>query len=406
MRILFLSSLYSTPLAPGRGIANARILHAMRAHADIRVMAPLPWYPRLLARRVDALRAVAAMPRQERDVDGASIVQHPRHLHLPRIGGPLQAGLYAASVLAPLRAEVQRFRPDVLLSAWAYPDGTAAVALGALLGLPTVVRTMGSDINDFARNPWRRPQIAWAMRRAQRVIAVSRALGRAVEDLGTPQQNIAVVPTGVDTRVFHPADGAALRASLGVAREPLILVPARLSREKGIHCFLDALAILQAGSAGRAAGDMGAAGAAGAHAVLVGDGPERRALAEQAARLGLEARVHFAGFQPEARMKHFYAAADLVCLPSLEEGWPNVLMESFACGCPVVASDVGGVPEIVALTGAGLTVPAGNAAALAHGLAQAMNRAWPREPIARTMQQHTLDATARGYLEVCAAAAA
>ena len=388
MKILFLSGLYSTPLAPGRGIANARILGAMRQHAEIRVMAPLPWYPAPLARRLGALRGMVEMPRQEVDVDG-SIVQHPRHLHLPRIGGPLQAGLYAASVLAPLRAEVRRFRPDVLLSAWAYPDGTAAVALGKLLGLPTVVRTMGSDINDFAQNRWRRPQIAWAMRRASRVIAVSQALGRAVEDLGTPRQRIAVVPTGVDTGVFHPTDGAEIRQTLRVAAQPLILVPARLSREKGIHHFLDALATVD--------GQV--------HAVLVGDGPQQAELAAQAARLGLDDRVHFAGFQPEARMKRFYAAADVVCLPSLEEGWPNVLMESFACGCPVVASDVGGIPEIVALTGAGVTVPAGDAAALGQALARVLGRTWSRAAIAGTMQQHTLDATARGYIEVCAVAA-
>ena len=383
MRILFLSSLYSTPRAPKQGIPNARILHAMRAHADIRVLAPLPWYPRSLARRVPALRDLAELPEREPDDDG-SPVRHPRWLHVPR-AGVLQAGLYAASLWAPVREDVVRFRPDVLLSVWAYPDGTAATALGKLLGLPTVVRVMGSDINDYCQRPGRRWQIAWAMRSADRVIAVSRALGRSVEELGVDSAQIAVIPTGVDTASFHPVDRDQARAALGLPAGPLILVPSRLSREKGVHGFLDAFAAL--GQEVRA--------------VICGDGGEAAALRAQAKRLGVAARVTFAGFQPAAHMQQHYAAADLVCLPSLEEGWPNVLMESFACGCPVVASEVGGVPEILALTGAGAMAPPGDARALAQALQQALARNWDRAATAAAMQTHSIARTAQRYLEVC-----
>ncbi len=389
MRILFLSGLYSTPLAPKQGIPNARILARMRAHAeDIRVLAPLPWYPRALTRRMPSLAALQDIPATEPDHDG-STVKHPRWINLPRVGGSLQAGLYAASVLAPLRAEVARFKPDVLMSAWAYPDGTAAVLLGKLLGLPTVVRVMGSDINDYGQRPGRRWQIARAMGSADRVIAVSAALGRETEALGVDRSRIRVIPTGVDTDAFQPTPQAEARAALGLAEPPpgqrLVLVPSRLSREKGIHVFLDAMAAV----------------APTVHAVICGDGNQEQPLRAQCEQLGLSQRVQFAGFQPAARMKHYYAAADLVCLPSLEEGWPNVLMESFACGCPVVASEVGGVPEIIALTGAGLAAPAGDASGLASAIEAVLARDFDRAAIAETMQGHTLEITARRYYEAC-----
>ena len=388
MRILFLSSLYRSPSLPQRSIGNARILRAMRAHAEVRVMVPLPWYPEALAQRYPDLRAITDVPDVEVDeVDGTEIL-HPRTMHLPRVGRPLYALLYGASMLAPIRAEVRRWKPDALLSAWAYPDGTAAVALGKIFGLPTAVRVMGTDINDYIKNPWRRPQIAWAMRNAGRVIAVSRALGHEVESLGVDTRRIAVIPTGVDTTRFHPHDRQEARRTLGLPDGPIIVVPGRLSPEKGVHHFLDALTKLDPSVCG----------------VLVGDGAQAGELKAQAERLGLSGRVRFEGYQPEPRMPLYYSAADLACLASLEEGWPDALMESFACGCPVVASHVGGVPDIIALTGSGFTAPPGDADGLAKKLTEGLARGWDRAATARTMLDYTLDRTARDYVETLRAA--
>ena len=104
-------------------------------------------------------------------------------------------------------------------------------------------------------------------------------------------------------------------------------------------------------------------------------------------------------------MPLYYSAADLSCLPSLAEGWPDALMESFACGCPAVASAVGGVPEIMALTGAGLTVPPASPDALVGALQAVLAREWDRPAIARAMGDHTIASTARRYLEICQDAA-
>ncbi len=390
MRLLFLSALYSSPMQPQRGVGNARILHAMRAHAELQVVTPLPWYPERLVRGYPGLHAIAQVPGEERDDDG-SIVLHPRVAHLPRVGRALYAGLYAASLLLPLRAIARRFRPDALLSAWAYPDGTAAAALGRALGLPTVCRVMGSDINDYAQQPWRRPQIAWAMRRTGRIIAVSRALGEECVRLGVARERIDYVPTGVDRARFHPLDRAASRRELGLApAQKVVVVPGRLAPEKGVAHFIETWAALDPSW----------------KAILVGAGPSGPELRAQAGRLGLgPERLVFAGFQPEGRMRTYYSAADLVCLPSFEEGWPDVLTESFACGCPWVASDVGGVRDILALAGSGLVVPPRDRAALGAALREALARDWDRARTAATMERHTLDETARAYVESCRRAA-
>jgi teichuronic acid biosynthesis glycosyltransferase TuaC len=386
-RILFVSSLCSTPLLPNRSPGNARILRALRRLVPCRMIIPVRYYPKLAARLKPALQSLIDVPRVEVDDEGTELL-HPRMVHLPTVGRSLYGALYAASLYATIRAEIARFRPDVLLSAFAYPDGTAMVALGERFGLPVVVRTMGGDIHEAPKGRLRRPQISWALRRARRTIAVSAAMGREVEALGVPANQVVVIPTGVDTTVFRPIPRDQARAALGLPAEgPVLVAAARLSSEKGLNYLLDALPRVTSGAPPRL--------------LLVGDGAEKAALSAQAARLGLADRVRFEGWQPEGRMHLYYSAADLACLPSLSEGWPDAVMESFACGCPVVASRVGGVPDIVALTGAGILVARGDAGALAAGLSEGLARPWRRDETAQIMQQHTLAQTAQRYLDTC-----
>ena len=386
MRVLFVSDLYSTPRAPRRGVGNARIVHAMREFADIQVISPVPWYPRAITHRVAALRALAQLPPTDMDDDGSTVL-HPRRLQIPRSFAS-QAALYALSMVGPIRAEVRRYRHDVVMTAWAYPDATAMVPLAHALGLPVAVRVLGSDINDYAHKRFRRPQIARAMRRAERIIAVSKGLRDELVGLDVVSDRIVIVPTGVDREKFFPVDRDEARAAIGIDARPLIAVPARLAPEKGITVLLDALA-----------------GLPEAQCVLIGEGRQRFELHAQCARLGIAERVHFAGFQPESRIRLYASAADLVCLPSFEEGWPDAIMEAFSCGCPVVASAVGGVPEQIALTNCGLTAPPGDVDGLRLALRAALDRTWDRAACAAAMAKHTLTRTGERYVEVCAEAA-
>ena len=106
---------------------------------------------------------------------------------------------------------------DVLLGTWAYPDGVAAVALGRAIGVPTVVKLHGSDMDVLSKRPSLRRQIGWALPRAARVVAVSRALGQQADALGVAPDRIDIVTNGVDGTLFRPRDRAAARAELGRA---------------------------------------------------------------------------------------------------------------------------------------------------------------------------------------------
>lgn len=196
--------------------------------------------------------------------------------------------------------------------------------------------------------------MAWALRRARRVIAVSditrrHYLGRA----GLRPERVVTMYNGIDPSGFQqgaPERGAA-RAEWGLDPEAPVLVTVAVQREpKGIQYMLDALPQV-------------AAAFPAVRYLLVGDGPHRPALEEQVALLGLEGRVTFTGARDD--VARLLAAADLFVLPSLTEALPTVVAEAMAAGLPVVATRVGGIPEMVRHGEAALLVPPADPDALA-----------------------------------------
>src|SRR5262249_49337345 len=149
-----------------------------------------------------------------RETIGGLAVSHPRTLFIPRLALAAWGPLYAASI-APLLAPY-RDKVDVVLGAWAYPDGFAAVIAARLLRVPCVVNLHGSDINIIAKQPGPRRMTAWALPRATRIVAVSRPLVDEVIALGVPRDRVALVMNGVDGDLFQPRDRDAARRELGL----------------------------------------------------------------------------------------------------------------------------------------------------------------------------------------------
>jgi teichuronic acid biosynthesis glycosyltransferase TuaC len=296
-------------------------------------------------------------------IDGLP-VRHPRTLFVPRAGHGTWGPLYVASLL-PL---VPRYRGkvDVVLASWAYPDGFAGVVLARALGVPSVVKLHGSDINVNAKLPGPRRQLQWALPRAARVVAVSRALADEVAELGVARERIALVMNGVDGELFRPGDRAAARATLGLpAGVPIALYVGNLKESKGV---LDLAAAFERLAARR--GD--------AHLVVVGGGDARASLDAVAARLG--GRMHVLGPRPLAEVPTFMAACDVLALASWAEGTPNVVLEALASGRRVVASSVGGIPDLLHHPSLGELVPPRAPDELADALDRALSA--PYDPAA------------------------
>jgi glycosyltransferase involved in cell wall biosynthesis len=263
----------------------------------------------------------------------------------------------------------RRGKFDVLLGSWAYPDGVAAVALGRALGVPTVVKLHGSDIDVLATRPSLRRQLSFALPHAARVVAVSRALAKSGEDLGVAAHKIDLVTNGVDAELFHPRDRQEARAALGRGddRRRWILYVGRVEADKGAHDLAEAFGRV-------AAADPQAA------LFVVGDGKARAAVTEKLGPLG--DRATFLGPRPLAEVPVWMGASDLLTLPSHHEGTPNVLLEALACGRRVVATRVGGIPDVVHRPELGTLVPVGDPAALATALTDVLGAPYDGDAVA------------------------
>ncbi len=356
MRVLAVTKIFPNAVEPLSAPFNRQQLAALGRRCDVEVLATIPWFPGAGAlSRWSSAGRLSAVPRHDW-IDGLAVA-HPRVPYLPRFGHALSGALYAASVLPDLLQRRGQF--DVILGTWAYPDGAAVVALGQLLGTPTVVKLHGSDMDVLAQRPSLRRQMQLTLPRAGRVVAVSRSLAAAARALGVADDRIDVIGNGVDGELFHPRDRAAARAELGHAGDARkwILYVGRLEADKGV---LDLATAFQQVAAARADAVL----------VLIGDGKARAAAEEALKPLG--DRVLFLGARPLAEVPVWMGACDLLTLPSHHEGTPNVLLEALACGRRVVATRVGGIPDVVHRDELGALVPASDPAALAQALLAAL----------------------------------
>ncbi len=351
MKVLALTSIFANGESPHYAPYTLRQALELARLVDLEQWATIPWFPGggALSRLVGKGKDHTGVPASEQ-LEGLP-VQHPRFLRVPRIGLSVAATTYAASILPRLRKGP---RPDVLLATWAYPDGAAALMVGRLLSIPVVVQVIGSDVNVLARRPVVRAHLSRLLPQAGGVVAVSEPLAASMRGLGAPSHRTHTIPTGVDTIRFRPASRANALAKLGLAEDArVILFVGRLVRDKGVFELLDAFAkIAQTDPR--------------LHLVVLGDGPARPACDRRAKTL--PKRLHVLGEANHERVATWMAASWLLTLPSYMEGTPNVLLEAFASGRPVVATDVGGIPSMFNHDVQGRVVAARDVAALAEAL--------------------------------------
>jgi len=383
LRVLAITKIFPNAAEPLSAPFNRQQFAALARRCELEVMATIPWFPGAgLVARWSSAGKLAAVPAHEQ-IAGIA-VSHPRTLFVPRLAHSAWGPLYAASIAPAVRR--YRGKVDVVLGSWAYPDGFAAILAARLLGVPCVVKLHGSDINVMAKLPGPRRLLAWALPQAARVVAVSRALAGEVAELGVPPGRIAVVMNGVDAELFRPRDRAAARRELGLPAGPLALFVGNLKPEKGVHELVRAW--------DKVARDLPDAALA-----IVGGGPERPAL-----EAALPPRARLVGPQPLAAIPSWLAACDVLVLPSHVEGTPNVVLEALACGRRVVASAVGGVPDVITSATLGTLVPAREPDQLATALTQALRTPYAPEAVAELGARGGWEASAAALHAVLAAA--
>jgi teichuronic acid biosynthesis glycosyltransferase TuaC len=381
VRLLTFSTLFPHAARPNQGIfVENRLRHLMQSgEVSSLVLAPVPWFPSPAGWFGDwaiHARAPAAETRH-----GITIL-HPRYKVIPKIGMPIAPWLlYRAMVphVARLLDEGHRF--DAIDAHYVYPDGVAATWLGRRFGLPVVMTARGTDVNLIPQYRVPRRLIQGAIRDASALVAVSAALKDVLVALGTSEDKVTVLRNGVETELFRPPDDrAAVRAELGLTGPTLISVGGLIER-KGHHRTIEAMRQLP---------DF--------KLLIAGEGPERERLTALINAHGLADRVRLLGPRPHRQLPALYGAADASVLASSREGWANVLLESMACGTPVVAANIWGNPEVIRSSAAGVIYEPNTPEGIAAGVRRLFTALPDRTATRHYAEPFSWDETTAGQL--------
>jgi teichuronic acid biosynthesis glycosyltransferase TuaC len=347
-RLLFVSNLFPDQSQPYRGLDNVTVLHHLREHWAINVLCPRP----SLVKGWLGLGG-GLMSRAEDEP------LQPRYIHVPYI--PKMGSRFNHRLMArALRKALVGRQWDVSLGAWLYPDGCA---LTLAQSQPTVLIAQGTDVHSYLRDPVRESAIFEAVAASRTIITRSQSLARL---LGTPKA--IPIHNGVDVSLFKPGPRTPGKTLLFVGN----LLPV-----KDPHLMLKVATLLPEWKL-----------------VMAGKGPMRAEL-EAAA----PPNTTFLGPQDAANIALWMNTADLLCMTSHNEGLPNVVLEAMASGLPVVATDVGGISEVIDQPWKGTLCQSRDPQAIAQVIQETLART-DRQQIAAQGSQRSWQATARAYHKV------
>ena len=382
--VLALSTLYPNPVNPRFGTFVARSLEALARHGApegarqgdwrVSVVNPIGIPPVALGR----YRALSQL--DETAEEGGVRIHRPRFTLIPAVGARRNASAIAKAAL-PVIEHIHRDTPiDVIDAQFFFPDGPAAAWIAQKLNLPLSLKARGSDITYWGGLDFAREQMLEAANAASGILAVSEALADEMVAMGIPRDAITLHYTGLDRDRFRPFDHTQLRTQIG--REigfalpdnaPLLVSVGALIARKGHDIAIAALPRIE-----------------GARLVIVGKGDDEAHLRELANDLGLSDRVHFAGSIDHDLLPLILSAADVMVLPTNNEGLANAWVEALACGTPVVTCDVGGARELITNDTAGRLVER-TPEAVAEGVNSILNNPPMRRAVAELVERFSWD---------------
>jgi len=351
-RVLVVSRAYPNSVLTGQGLWVKRLVNQYAETNEIKVIAPVPYCPPLSGfPEYTRFRHIA-----RRSSDGGVELFHPRFVVGPGRSLYLTEAVSYYLGIRRLADEIRAsFDFDIIHAHFSYPDGVAAALLGRRYGVPVVVTEHAPWMpNWMDKSAVVRRQSVWAARRAVFQIAVSTSVRDSIAHFTGDPEKIRVIPCGVDGDAFSVAADRVTR------RPDQILFVGFINFNKGIDVLLEAIRRVVARKPS-------------ARLVLVGGGFFRNTKLQEG-RLRVLARdleqsghVEFVGHRPPGEVARYMRESALLVLPSRAESFGAVLVESLACGTPVVATMCGG-PEDIVTERVGVLVPTEDPAALAAAI--------------------------------------
>lgn len=344
------------------------------------VVAPVPWFP-FTSKRFGNYAKFANTPKEETR-HGIRIL-HPRYLVIPKIGMSISPFLLALGSWRTIRKIIKEgYEFESIDAHYFYPDGVAACILSKVFKKKLVITARGSDINYLPKFTLPRKLILWAENNCNAIITVSTALKDNLILLGANREKISVLRNGVNLDVFKPKDRTKIPLPV-IKTKKCLLSAGNLIESKGHHIVIDALQHLTNCSL-----------------IILGTGKLETKLKNLCEDLNVTERVIFTGEVSHDEMLNYYNLADILVLASSREGMANVILESIACGTPVVAYDTGGASEIIKTDASGKLVPVRSTMPFVDAITNLLENLPIRSEVRNYAQNFCWDHTTEGQIKL------
>jgi glycosyltransferase involved in cell wall biosynthesis len=354
-RLVIITNLYPLPWEPNRATFNRQQFEQLNEKFEKSVLIPV---------------AFTEWFKHRKEIKQQHNLRYVPYFYTPKIGRRFYSFFLFISILIHSGWWLKKKKPSLIFASWAFPEAVTASWLSTLFNTRFYFKVHGSDINLHATVPARAKQIVKAAKKASRILSVSKALAQQMIDLGIDKKKIKVIYNGVDHHLFSqtPINKNLLSSFNLPTTLKYVLYVGNLKTTKGVNELLLGFA-----NYSKQHSDI--------HLIYAGPGALKENLKQQANHLKINTKVHFLGSIDHALLPSLIAQAQLLALPSYNEGVPNVILEAMACGTPVLVTRVGGVAEIVDEAICGKLIIAGSSDAVTSGLTELLSKSWDRELI-------------------------
>ena len=365
-KILFFSNLFPLPWEPTRGQFNLQQTSHMEKDANISYLIPVPFFTWLKQ---------VVLKRKYHDKNNYCLFPF---FYLPGIGRSLHPLFMLLSMLISIKPLFWFAKHKYVIASWAYPEGVTAAILKKIFGFQLTIDCLGSDVNVHSLCPKRKKQLAFAFKEATTVATKSKALAAKVLEI-TPEANVKTIYNGVNFERFNVAEKP-------VTKKFNLLFIGNLIKTKGVFELLTAAKKL---SDEKIDFELS----------IIGKGPEESNLASYIAENNLNESIKLIGGVPHELLDQWFSKSHALILPSYREGVPNVIMEALATGTPVVATSVGGIPEVINNEVNGILLEDYQPNTIYQGIRSLMNEAWSSEDILKSVESYTWENTSEQFLD-------
>jgi len=362
-KILIITNLFPTEWEKQRGMFNYQQFQQLAKSHELVVLIPVP-FPAYIKNVVHKSRII-----------GNNIeTRYVKFYYIPKFLR-FSHGISLYMSMRSLIKEIKKEHYDIVLGSWAFPDGYVAVKLAKSLGVPCIIKVHGSDVNVFTKTMLRRRFIQHTLNAADYIISVSNDLKNRMKSLNVKEDKIQVIYNGLDKNIFYYKDRSKAREMLNLKNNQYIfLYVGNLKTSKGIGELIQAFkAFIKHHDA---------------TLYIIGDGERIQWIESEIHEHALQDYIYLQGSRGLEEISQYMSAANVLVLPSYSEGVPNVLLEAKGCGLPVVATRVGGIPEITNSHDSVL-IEKESEQSLLNGMLEAYGKEWDPPGIAEQAQDYS-----------------